>query len=201
MNTTTQLEMVNVNVQKIHTWAISIQVSKLCKSWYDKGSTTIPKGSTLKRVEKRSKHMKSIEERFSEKVNKTETCHEWTSCIMPNGYGQFSKDGKAQYAHRVAYEMENGKIEDGLYVLHKCDNRKCVNPEHLFLGTFNDNMNDMTAKKRQAHGENNGHSKLKDNDIRKIREMSGTQKEIAELFGVTRSLISLIKNRKIWKYV
>jgi len=145
--------------------------------------------------------MKSLKERFFEKVNKTDTCHEWTSHIQPNGYGQFSKDGKAQYAHRVAYELHNGEISDDLHVLHKCDNRKCVNPEHLFLGTFNDNMTDMVIKKRQAHGINNGHAKLTDNQVREIRNLSGTQEEIATIFGVTRSLISMIKSRRIWKYV
>lgn len=145
--------------------------------------------------------MKSLKERFLEKVNKTDSCHEWTSHIQSNGYGQFSKDCKAQYAHRVAYEMENGKIEDGLYVLHSCDNRKCVNPDHLFLGTFDDNMNDMVVKQRQAHGMNNGHAKLTNDQVLDIRKMTGTQEEIASIFGVTRSLISMIQSRKIWKYI
>lgn len=151
---------------------------------------------------KRGANMKKpIEERFFSKVTKVESgCHEWTGCIMPNGYGQIRKDGKTAYAHRVAWELEHGKVPE-MFVLHKCDNRKCVNPEHLFVGSFDDNMTDMVAKKRQAHGERNGHAKLTKEQVLQIRQEVGLQREIAAKYGVTYSLIGMIRSGRIWKSV
>jgi len=142
-----------------------------------------------------------IKERFLEKVVKVSSgCHEWIGCLMPNGYGQFHKDGKTAYAHRVAWEIEHGE-EPSEYVLHKCDNRKCVNPEHLFIGSFYDNMNDMVEKGRQAHGEKNHHAKLTKEQVLQIRQEIGTNQEIGEKYGVTRSLISMIRSGRIWKNI
>ena len=143
---------------------------------------------------------RSITERFFEKVSKKENgCHDWTGCIMPNGYGQFHKDGKTQYAHRVAFEIANGEPTE--YVLHKCDNRKCVNPDHLFSGTFDENMADMVAKKRQAHGEKNSHAKLNAEQVKSIRSEVGLHREIGVKYGVTASLVSMIRSGRIWRNV
>lgn len=120
---------------------------------------------------------------------------------MPNGYGQIHKDGKTAYAHRVAYEIANGPIPDGLFVCHSCDNRKCMNPEHLFLGTYLDNIGDMVGKNRHAHSATNGHAKLSAEQVRGIRQAVGTQKELAARFHVTPSLISMIRSGRIWKHV
>lgn len=119
---------------------------------------------------------------------------------MPNGYGQFHKDGKTAYAHRVAYELANGDL-NGAHVLHSCDNRKCVNPAHLFAGDLTANMQDMVAKGRQAHGTRNGHAKLTEDQVCKIRSFLGTNREIAAQFGVTPSLVSLIRSGRIWRNV
>ena len=143
---------------------------------------------------------RSLKERFFSKVQKVESgCHEWTGCLMPNGYGQFHKDGKTAYAHRVAYELAYGVPTD--YVLHTCDNRKCVNPEHLFSGSFYDNMNDMVSKQRQAHGERNWHHKLTAEQVKSIRSEVGLNREIASKYGVSASLISMIRSGRIWKLV
>src|SRR5581483_2912402 len=83
-------------------------------------------------------------------------CWEWKGKGSGNGYGGFYAHGKHRLAHRVAWELRNGVIPDGMHVLHHCDNRRCVNPAHLFLGTHNDNMADMCAKGRQAKGDRNG---------------------------------------------
>lgn len=120
---------------------------------------------------------------------------------MPNGYGQIHSSGKTVYAHRVAYELQHGPIPDGMFILHKCDNRKCVNHEHLFLGTFDDNMNDMVSKQRQAHGTKNGHAKLNSELVREIRQAIGPQAKIAGQFNVSQSLVSLIKSERIWRHV
>lgn len=99
--------------------------------------------------------MKPIEERFWDKVNKdTESgCWEWRSSIRGNGYGAFfthlqPEGRKCHGAHRYSWELVNGAIPEGLWVLHKCDNRICVNPDHLFLGDRTDNMRDCAAKGR-----------------------------------------------------
>ena len=120
---------------------------------------------------------------------------------MPNGYGQVHVKGKTAYAHRVAWELANGPLPVGAFILHSCDNRRCVNPDHLRIGTFQDNMDDMTARFRHAHGDRNGHAKLTVDEVRTIRVMGGTQKEIADHFGIAQGLVSMIRTRRIWKYV
>lgn len=144
---------------------------------------------------------KSLQERFEAKVNRAGDCHEWTGCLMPSGYGQIHVSGKTAYAHRVSWELKNGLIKNGEYVLHKCDNRKCVNINHLFLGTFDENMADMVSKRRQAHGRRNPHAKLTEQQVTAIKSATGTQLQIAKQYGVAQGLVSMIKSGRIWKYV
>lgn len=200
MNATTQLETVNVNAKK---FSIGQSAAKHLIVKYDmmKVQRLARDGVVSSDTKCGASMKKSIEERFYAKVKKCESgCHEWTGCIMPNGYGQFHKNGKTAYAHRVAYELVNGSLGD-LFVLHKCDNRKCVNPDHLFAGTFDENMADMVSKQRQAHGEKNYHAKLDAETVRMIRSEIGLQREIADKYGITRSLVSLIRSGRIWKNV
>ena len=91
-------------------------------------------------------HMKSLKDRFWEKVNKTNECWEWIAG-KSHGYGVFWINGKLLRAHRVAWSIYNGGIPEGLLVLHKCDNPACVNPDHLFIGTQQDNVDDMITKR------------------------------------------------------
>src|SRR4029077_2420207 len=104
-------------------------------------------------------------------------CHHWIGSIMPNGYGQIHVRGQTAYAHRVAWELANGSLSKDAFVLHTCDNRRCVNPAHLRLGTFQDNMDDMTSKLRHAHGARNAHAKLTVDQVRLIRFMGGSHRE------------------------
>ncbi len=89
-----------------------------------------------------------ISNRFWDKVNKTNQCWLWTSATNGRGYGVMGVNRKPKYAHRISWEMHNGPIPPGLHVCHKCDVPGCVRPDHLFLGTREDNMSDCVIKKR-----------------------------------------------------
>ncbi|WP_126463654.1 HNH endonuclease signature motif containing protein [Sulfuritortus calidifontis] len=131
-------------------------------------------------------------------------CWIWTGARHPQGYGLIKlKDGAQLRAHRVAYELAHGPIPDGLQVCHRCDNRRCVRPGHLFLGTAKDNAADMVAKGRAARntGERNGASRLTRQDIEAIRADDSLYRELASRFRVSPSAIGLIKRRERWKHV
>jgi|688.fasta_scaffold575188_2 hypothetical protein len=95
------------------------------------------------------------EERFNKKyiINDVTDCWEWTAALNNIGYGMFRwASNKMRSAHRVSYELFNGPIPDGMAVCHKCDNPKCVNPKHLWVGTLKQNAQDMVAKGRSGRG-------------------------------------------------
>jgi hypothetical protein len=144
-------------------------------------------------------------ERFWQKVEKTETCWNWTGCKHEKGYGLFSVKNRNRRAHRVSYEMHCGKIPDGMQVLHDCDNPSCVRPDHLFLGTNADNMADKCAKGREAHvgqkGSANARAKLTEDQVLAIRAASGRHRQIALSFGISRRSISDIKAGRRWTHV
>lgn len=142
------------------------------------------------------------QEQFWAKVNKTDSCWEWTGTIMRGGYGHFSINNRYKQAHRVSYQMNVGAIPAGLCVLHRCDNRRCVRPDHLFLGTQKDNAQDAIAKGRFTTGERNGFRKKKEahkltdtqvNEIAQRYKRGGiTHKELAAEYGVSKSLVTMI---------
>jgi len=152
----------------------------------------------------------TVEERFWSKVAKSgeDDCWEWMAGCHKEGYGQFRFNHKQQLAHRVSWQLTNGPIPDGMFVCHTCDNRKCVNPSHCFLGTHQDNMTDMVTKNRQsnAKGEANGQAKLTENEVAAIRGLYAysryfTQQKLGELFEVSQMTISYIINNQTWKHV
>jgi len=142
-------------------------------------------------------------EGFWVKVKKTNDCWQWTGTKDRDGYGRFRIPGKGlRGSHRIAWSLVNGTIPIGLCVLHKCDNPSCVNPDHLFLGTQQDNIKDMVAKGRQSKmfGLRNPKCKLTDDQVREIRiaytEGISTQKELRIRYGVSVGQISDVVNNK-----
>lgn len=153
-----------------------------------------------------------IESRIN--IDSVTGCWNWQGYIQSGGYGQTRIDNRPKLAHRSAWELYNDqRIPDGLCVCHKCDNRKCCNPAHLFIGTHKDNMQDCEAKDRRAMqkpGFNfaftrvNRQRKLTDRQVRAIRATlhnGELLKDIAERFGVTMSCVSVIRRGKRKKLV
>lgn len=198
LDATTQPGTVDVTAEKSRDLEISSQAARPAE-----GSTTIPRGSRAKRPEARGSDMKQhrLAKRFSHKVDRSGSCHEWKGSIARNGYGCIHHDGRTAYAHRIAWLLRYGDVPDGCLVLHRCDNRRCVNTDHLFLGSFKDNMADMVAKRRQAHGERNAHAKLTERQVIEIRTMGGSNRSVAEQYGVSPGLVSMIRSRRIWRMV
>ena len=149
--------------------------------------------------------MTTLRERFEAKYipGWPSECWIWTAALRGNGYGTIKVYGKMFSAHRVAYEIYVGPIDDGMHVCHTCDVRLCCNPAHLWIGTNADNMADRNAKGRQAHlqGAANSQAKLTEAEVLAIRAAPGTQKTIAAQFGITRSNVGLIKRRKRWAHL
>ena len=133
-------------------------------------------------------------------------CWEWQGGKGSKGYGKFWLGG-CKSAHRVAYASIHGQVPDGLYVLHRCDNPACCRPDHLFLGTNEDNMADMNKKGRLVtpSGEDHGNAILTVTDVREIRDryVSGTASvaEMADEYGVAVPTIYAVISRRIWKEV
>lgn len=147
-----------------------------------------------------------IEERFWAKVHKSDGCWEWQGYVGPHGYGQFDFRF-ASRAHRASWILTHGEIPCGLNVLHRCDNKRCVRPDHLFLGTQKDNVIDCSNKGRISRGEDRPQSKLTEQQVQSIRALYVKGKrgfglrKLAERFGVEPCYIAKIVNRTAWRHV
>ena len=148
-----------------------------------------------------------METRFANYIEKTETCWLWTGASIKSSkwaYGQFRIGNKVHRSHRVSYQLYKGEIPQGRVVRHTCNNPCCVNPDHLELGTQQDNMDDMVNANRQAVGTRNGRSKLKAEDIPDIRRrLAGgeTTYSIGKSYGVSHTPIKQVRDGKSFKYV
>lgn len=134
--------------------------------------------------------MKTAKDRFLEKVKIAEnSCHEWQSTMHRDGYGKFWYNGKTLAAHRVAWLLFKGEIPADKWVLHKCDNRRCVNVDHLYIGTPSDNVRDKVD--RCEWWGNMRHSQdIIDEAIRLYRETPMTQQAVADHLGISQIMVS-----------
>lgn len=128
-------------------------------------------------------------------------CWNWTKSMVNTGYGVIGSGRRTFLAHRTMWESIHGELAPTEFVLHKCDNRKCINPNHLFVGTHSDNMADMVSKNRHSHGDRHSQSKLTEDQVREIKKSSSTNKEEAIKNQVTPSLISKIRHSVVWSHV
>lgn len=142
--------------------------------------------------------------RFWSKVDKSGECWNWTGSLTTFGHGRVQRNGKHSRASRVAYEITHGPIPVGLHVCHTCDNPRCVNPAHLFLGTQADNMADMARKGRNQRGADHHQAILTESDVRSIRTRHAAgekQNALAREYGLSKAAINLIVLRRNWRHV
>jgi hypothetical protein len=163
----------------------------------------------LHRAKKGLNPSRPVAERFWEKVDKgagADGCWLWKERLSPGGYGLFflSKKRGTARAHRVAWELTNGPIPAQIFVCHSCDNPRCVNPAHLFLGTPADNVRDRDMKGHTACGERTKACTLTNAlviEIRKLYAQGVRQVQIARLFGLKRERVWNIVHRYGWKHI
>lgn len=163
--------------------------------------------------------------RFWAKVNKTDYCWLWTASLRNKGYGAFgytTLDGITvqDRAHRFSYQLHTGEIPQGLFVLHRCDTPACVNPDHLFLGTNEDNIKDMLSKGRHVpggtycseyasnkykRGESHHNAKLTPELVGRIRDRHAqadiSYSQLGAMFGITFTCAYKIVKRLSWKHL
>ena len=147
-----------------------------------------------------------LEERFWAKVHKTDNgCWLWTASNV-RGYGQYRLNGKIRFAHRVSYAHHIGSIPDGHLVLHRCDTPACVNPDHLFTGTAQDNSDDKMSKGRDKKviGVAHHNAKMTPETVRLARRMARAGmagRSIADAFGVASSTMNAMLKGETWQHV
>lgn len=132
-------------------------------------------------------------------------CWVWNGYRMRLGYGRVALDGKAVSAHRASYMTFRGPIPKGAFVCHTCDNRACINPDHLYLGNHATNMRDMTARQRHPGGGQRGEehyaAKLTERDVREMRASGQHYADAAKKYGITKGYAWSVINGYTWRNV
>jgi hypothetical protein len=145
--------------------------------------------------------------RFNNKLSSPDIngCINFNGEILSSGYGRMCINYKKIVAHRISYIINFGSIPKGKLVLHKCDNRKCVNPYHLFIGSYQDNMDDKVNKNRQSKGVSTNIAKLTDELVKNIRlDISLgfiSLKKLAKKYKISYPTILDIKRKRTWKHI
>lgn len=149
--------------------------------------------------------LRDIESRLLDSVRRSPRgCWEWTGSLDKDGYGAWRIPGFAQLAHRVAFRLFCSDFSEGRCVCHTCDNPRCCNPTHLFIGSDLDNARDRDRKGRGPRGERNHFATLTPSEVLRIRDLAAggmTQREIGNLFGIPRGSVSTIVLRKSWRHL
>jgi hypothetical protein len=142
-------------------------------------------------------------ERLLSKVEEAENgCWNYTGARLEQGYGMIKYNGSMVRAHRLSYELHKGSIPENRIVMHTCDNPSCINPEHLKIGTYQDNTQDMIAKGRRVRGaQTNNKRFFTDDEVRRVRQKIAdglTNVEIGDQFFVSDVTISKIRHGKVY---
>lgn len=153
-----------------------------------------------------SRYPAPVEQRLWARVERPapDACWEWQGAINSHGYGTIRERCASKGAHVIAYRSSKGDVPAGMLVCHTCDNRKCCNPAHLFLGTKAENNADRNAKGRQARGSRIKRARLTETDaalIRYLTDCGANGKQLAALYGVFQSTISSIHRLRTWAHV
>lgn len=141
---------------------------------------------------------------FWKRVNKRGKCWLWTGPLNAKGYGQFKATvAGLDYwsAHRISWAIHKGEIPEDMHVLHNCDNPWCVNPDHLRLGTNQENVDDKKRNGRQLCGERMNTSKLTPAEVQEIRLSSESNAELGRRYGINPDNVKKIKNGTNWKHL
>lgn len=158
----------------------------------------------MQNYQKLTKKM-SLCDRFnsSYEIDADSGCWNWVRSLRGRGYGAIRVNGKTQIASRVSYQLHIGTIPIGYVVCHRCNNTKCVNPDHLYAGTYSENTRQAVSEGRQfrASGETNGSAKLTSEIVYKIRQDMRSQRTIAAVYGISQLHVSRIKRRLVWSHL
>lgn len=151
------------------------------------------------------KYLEISRNRLLNNVKNKNGCWVWCGYVAKHGYGVSSYRSKGILVHRLSWILFKGELNKDLFVCHHCDNPKCVNPEHLFLGTAKDNIIDSFNKKRKSNkGEKHPGAKVSEKDVREIfelRKIGWTHQKLADRFKIKQGTISNILHRRLWKHV
>jgi hypothetical protein len=128
-------------------------------------------------------------------------CIEVFGCSTNDGYPRYSVNGVLDFGHRHSYRQHFGEIPKEMVVMHSCDNRSCVNINHLSLGTIQDNIKDRDLKGRTAKGEKNGRSKLSEKDVLSILKSTDSSWKLSKSLNVDPKVIRDIRGGKTWRYL